>query len=54
MDSNPQPTVWKSICFSSELLGNVFFIFILMISIVPEMVEKEVSHYDNGSFSLKV
>jgi hypothetical protein len=25
----------------------------IIVSILPAMVEKEVSHYDNGSFSLK-
>jgi hypothetical protein len=26
----------------------------IIVSILPAMVEKEVSHYDDGSFSLKV
>jgi hypothetical protein len=56
LDSNTRPPVQKSTWQDAllfELPGNVCICIILLISTFPVMVEKEVSHYEDGLFSLK-
>jgi hypothetical protein len=58
LDLNPYSSSWKSTCYPNELLSNAITLYmnlhvVLLIFLSSVIVEKEVSHDDNGSFALQ-